>query len=210
MGRYSFDQLKQIWIDNGGNTQYASIAAAVALAESGGNSSSISPTNSNGTNDQGLWQISRHGIDPSLQDPNLNARIAIQMSNNGTNWGPWSTAYNDGRGGGGRYGGPKNPQYFGPSSPFWKYLRGTGAAVPTGSAYPNTLASTSTQTGNDDDCLWKLGIGPVKGCIINRSQGRAVGGVLLMTAGGLIATVGVILLVTAKNPEFVGAIGRML
>jgi hypothetical protein len=90
MATYSYAQLKQLWIQNGGNPAAADIAAAVALAESGGDSSA-SNTNSDGSTDRGLWQInSVHGA-LSTFDITGNVKAAIQVSNNGKNWSPWVT-----------------------------------------------------------------------------------------------------------------------
>lgn len=89
---YTFDQLQQLWIQAGGNPQASAIAAATALAESGGNPNAVSPAG-----DIGLWQInqSAHGSQATT-DPLANARAAVAISNNGTNWRPWCTAYTDG------------------------------------------------------------------------------------------------------------------
>jgi hypothetical protein len=91
---YTAEQLKQLWIQAGGNPQNAAIAAAVALAESGGNASA-GPKNNNGSVDRGLWQInSIHGALSSF-DPLQNAKAAVRISNNGANWRPWCVAYTD-------------------------------------------------------------------------------------------------------------------
>lgn len=93
---YTFAQLEQIWIRNGGNPASAKTAAAVALAESSGN-----PTNRYNPGPQedsrGLWQINivptanpqYAGTD--LYNPDLNAKAAIALSGNGANWHPWTT-----------------------------------------------------------------------------------------------------------------------
>lgn len=91
---YGYNELKQIWVLNGGNPAAAGIAAAVALAESGGNPNATN-TNGNGTIDRGLWQInSIHGA-RSTFDITANAKAAIAISSNGTNWDPW-TVYKTG------------------------------------------------------------------------------------------------------------------
>ncbi len=86
-GRYSCSRLESLWISQGGNPSHAFMAAEIAMAESGGNSYAISPTA-----DYGLWQINRWawGNLASL-DPASNARAAIRISYNGTNWNPWTT-----------------------------------------------------------------------------------------------------------------------
>lgn len=72
-------------------------ATAIALAESGGNTTATH-LNSNGSIDYGLWQInSIHGYDPqSLLIPDFNAKAAYAISSGGTDFQPWAT-YNTGR-----------------------------------------------------------------------------------------------------------------
>lgn len=82
--------LERLWIAAGGNAGSAFIAAEIAMAESGGNQYALSPTN-----DYGYWQI--NGSHGSLATYNAigNARAAIIISGNGSNWGAWTT-YNTG------------------------------------------------------------------------------------------------------------------
>lgn len=77
-------------------------AAAVAMAESGGNAAAHNTT---GLDDSySIFQINmkgtlgpdrraRYGLanDAALLDPATNARVAYSMSNGGTNWSAWST-----------------------------------------------------------------------------------------------------------------------
>ena len=91
---YTYSQLEAIWINNGGNKAYAPIAAAIAMAESGG-SADATNHNTNGSTDRGLWQINSTWGALSTYDVNANAKAAIQISNNGANWKPWTT-YNTG------------------------------------------------------------------------------------------------------------------
>jgi hypothetical protein len=87
---YTYAQLKALWIKNGGNPAAADIAAAVALAESGGNASAKN-VNTNGSIDRGLWQINSVHGSQSTFDPIANVKAAINISNNGKNWSPWVT-----------------------------------------------------------------------------------------------------------------------
>lgn len=68
----------------------ADIAAAIAMAESGGNSQA-SNVDSDGSTDRGLWQINSVHGSLSTFDPIANVKAAIQISNNGSNWSPWTT-----------------------------------------------------------------------------------------------------------------------
>jgi len=72
------------------------LAAAVAMAESGGYASAVGDF---GTS-FGLWQIHTPAHPQfrftDLFDVDNNARAALAISNKGTNWKPWST-FNDGK-----------------------------------------------------------------------------------------------------------------
>ncbi len=75
------------------------IAIAIAMAESGGDVGIVSPPNTNGTYDRGLWQInSVHSeYDPQklVTSADYNASAMFALSSRGTVWTPWST-YNNG------------------------------------------------------------------------------------------------------------------
>jgi hypothetical protein len=100
----SYAQLEGLWIQAGGSAAAAPIAAAIALAESGGNPSSHNGNAGTGDDSWGLWQINMIGsMGPSrraqfgltsntqLTDPLTNAKAAVALSNNGKNWSPWTT-----------------------------------------------------------------------------------------------------------------------
>lgn len=126
MSTYGYDALYSLWTTCGGNRANADMAAAIALAESGGDTTNVSPTN-----DYGLWQINidahpEYRDDPSsLFDPTTNCRAAIAISSNGSNWRPWCTAYADGACG------TKGGAYLGAGAPFYRFLHG---AAPSGSS----------------------------------------------------------------------------
>jgi len=88
--QFTYAQIEGIWLQAGGQPGAAPIAAAIAMAESGGNSTATH-ADSNGSVDRGLWQInSVHGAQSSY-DVMTNARAAVSISNNGQNWTPWTT-----------------------------------------------------------------------------------------------------------------------
>ena len=89
-GQLTYAQLEQLWVQAGGNPAYQAIAAAVAMAESGGQQYATD-NDSNGTVDRGYWQINSSHGSQSTFDPLGNARAAISISANGTNWNPWTT-----------------------------------------------------------------------------------------------------------------------
>jgi LysM repeat protein len=78
--------LERLWEDAGGNPGAAVMAASIAMAESGGNQYALSPTD-----DYGYWQINASNGALATFNPYGNARAAITLSDNGTNWSPWTT-----------------------------------------------------------------------------------------------------------------------
>jgi hypothetical protein len=85
-GQYSCSSLEQLWDQAGGNPSDAFMAAEIAMAESGGNADAISPTD-----DYGLWQINVSNGSLATLDPYANAKSAIDLSDDGTNWDAWTT-----------------------------------------------------------------------------------------------------------------------
>jgi hypothetical protein len=77
-------QIAQLWDSVGGNPDEAYVAVCIAEHESSGNTQAISPTD-----DYGIWQI--HD-DPAALNPVTCAETAVEMSDDGTNWSPWTTA----------------------------------------------------------------------------------------------------------------------
>jgi Lysozyme like domain len=90
----SFAQVENYWIQAGGSPQSAAMAAAVADAESGLNAGA-QRTNPDGTIGIGLWLIPKNGTPPGSTDPLANARAAVQLSQNGTDWTQWCSTWSD-------------------------------------------------------------------------------------------------------------------
>jgi LysM repeat protein len=79
--------LETLWEAAGGSHSAAFMAAEVAMAESGGRQYALSPTN-----DYGYWQINgSHGPAEATFNPMGNAKAAIAISDDGTNWDAWTT-----------------------------------------------------------------------------------------------------------------------
>jgi len=79
--------LEALWEDAGGSHAEAFMAAEIAMAESGGRQYALSPTN-----DYGYWQINgSHGPAEATFNPMGNAKAAIAISDDGTNWDAWTT-----------------------------------------------------------------------------------------------------------------------
>ncbi len=89
-GSLSCSGLEALWESAGGSSGTAFMAAEIARAESGGQQYSTD-NDGNGTVDRGYWQVnSIHGA-LSTYDPAGNARAAVELSGDGTNWSPWVT-----------------------------------------------------------------------------------------------------------------------
>ena len=85
-GSYSCSGLESLWDAAGGNPAHAVMAAEIAMAESGGNPTAISPTD-----DFGLWQINGSNGALASLNPAANAHSAVVLSDNGSNWNAWTT-----------------------------------------------------------------------------------------------------------------------
>lgn len=95
MADYTFSQLEALWKQAGGPAVVAPIAAAIALAESGGNPGALNTTDNNGTQTSvGLWQVSNgtHEYPSSWLTPAGNAKEAVAKYNGaGDTFKPWGT-----------------------------------------------------------------------------------------------------------------------
>ena len=72
MARYNFSQLEALWTRAGGAKSVAPVMAAIALAESSGNSDARNPSGASG-----LWQILGKPFAGNAFDPLTNARMAV-------------------------------------------------------------------------------------------------------------------------------------
>jgi hypothetical protein len=93
-GTLSCSGLEALWESAGGARRAAFLAAEVAMAESSGRQYA-SLYNTNGTTDRGYWQINSVHGDLSTFDAAGNARSAVIISRDGTDWSAWVT-YNRG------------------------------------------------------------------------------------------------------------------
>jgi len=86
-GNLGCSGLEELWEDAGGAHADAFMAAEIAMAESGGRQYALSPTD-----DYGYWQINvTHGPGEATFNPLGNARAAIAISDDGSNWDAWTT-----------------------------------------------------------------------------------------------------------------------
>ena len=89
-GTLSCSGLEALWESAGGSPGTAFMAAEIATAESGGRQYATD-ADGNGSVDRGYWQINSIWGALSTYDAAGNARAAIQISHDGTDWGPWTT-----------------------------------------------------------------------------------------------------------------------
>lgn len=140
---YGKSRIQNLWTTAGGSAAVSNLAAAVALAESGGNPDAKN-VNSNGSIDRGLWQINSIHGKLSTFDPMGNARAAVKISSGGRNWRPW-VAYTNGAykrflsGGGGAGGGSSAASTSASSGPSLTEQRER-----SGSRLVNTIAAKFT------------------------------------------------------------------
>lgn len=96
MAQLTCQEVADIWIRAGGSRNAQILAVAVSSAESGRNTTAVSPSS-----DYGLWQINSihfatFGVNAqTIFDPVTNARIAVALSGAGSNWAAWCTCWND-------------------------------------------------------------------------------------------------------------------
>lgn len=175
---YSYAQLEQLWINNGGSAATAPVAAAVALAESSGRAAVTSANPDGGTN-VGLWQLDTPGgggaghTVAQLQDPNTNAAVAVAASSGGSNWSTWETYV---------------------SGAYKAFMSGSTTPDPNVPAGGSGAADLTAAVGAA--CLvafpsLNLGVTSVGGgCLVTKSEARAVigGGLIILGTGlGLVA-----------------------
>ena len=94
-GTLSPAQIEQLWIQAGGDPSVAPTAAAIALAESGGNPASNNPNDNGGKQTSwGLFQISNGTHNQpvgNINDPLVNAQQAVAKYNAAKGFSPWGT-----------------------------------------------------------------------------------------------------------------------
>lgn len=170
MTTWSYAQLEDIWVRNGGSAAMAPLMAAVAEVESSGNDQATNPSGATG-----LWQmewplyagfVSGASSRDAYLNPDLNARAAVKLSQNNPSTAPGSPVYN-------------NWLRWHPSPDYYKRFLQSGP-LPAG----GTSADVTTE---NVDLASTVGL--------TGSKMRGVLGALLLVGGGLVAATGVIILV---------------
>jgi LysM repeat protein len=78
--------LEELWEQAGGSSGQAVTAASIAMAESSGEQFATGAAG-----ERGYWQINPDHGSLSTYDPLGNAKAAVTISDDGTNWTPWTT-----------------------------------------------------------------------------------------------------------------------
>jgi LysM repeat protein len=78
--------LEELWEQAGGSSGQAVTAASIAMAESSGQQFATGAAG-----ERGYWQINPDHGALSTYDPLGNAKAAVAISDDGTNWTPWTT-----------------------------------------------------------------------------------------------------------------------
>ena len=81
--------MERLWERAGGSSSSAFMAAEIAMAESSGQQYATD-YDKNGTVDRGYWQINSINAGSSF-NAIVNAKAAVRISVDGTNWNPWVT-----------------------------------------------------------------------------------------------------------------------
>lgn len=89
-GTLDCSQLEALWREAGGAPSAAFMAAEIAMAESGGRENATL-VDADGSVDRGYWQVNSVHGSLSTYDPMGNARAAVAISGDGTDWFPWVT-----------------------------------------------------------------------------------------------------------------------
>jgi LysM repeat protein len=85
-GTLSCPGLEELWEQGGGSHAQAFMAAEIAMAESSGQQFATGAAG-----ERGYWQINPDHGSLSTYDPLGNAKAAVVISGDGTNWTPWTT-----------------------------------------------------------------------------------------------------------------------
>lgn len=210
MATYTFAQIEKLWTDNGGNPVAAPIMAAIALAESGGRTDAANTKPPDAS--YGLWQINYYGsLAPGrsaaygtpaqlVADPNRQAKAAISISGNGSNFKPWTTYTS------GAYKAPLAAAGSLGAIPALPAVAGGANAQAAG------LLSPAGTAADNEGCLFdipqvNLGVGKLGGgCGMQRATARKIVGGAVLVAGAVVGLAGTFLLLGGKAPSVAGVV----
>lgn len=200
--RYTFPQIRQLWIDNGGNPNLADTMAGIAIAESGGLSNNLN--NSGKDYSVGLWQINYYGSmlkgrtasygspEALAGDVNKQAKAAISLAGNGAGLNNWTTFTS------GAY---KTPVRAATGS--LGALPAIAGVAAGGQANVSSAAPTTDNEGLLIDLTMPSAIPNIK---VSRAAVRKVLGGGVMVTGGIVGLAGTFLLLGGEAPGVSGVV----
>jgi Transglycosylase SLT domain len=187
---YSYAQLEGLWLNAGGSKSLAPTMAAIAEAESGGNSDARNPSGASG-----LWQILGNPFPGNAFDPATNARMAVAKYKS-QGLGAWVT-YTSGA--------------------YKAYL--SGKTTPDGNVPGSpTAANAQAAAAGSADCLLanplaisvpllgSLSAGPT--CLFSKSNARAFIGAGFVVAGGVLTLAALAVLAAPVAMKAAGPLGK--
>lgn len=184
MTDYSYAQLEGLWVNAGGPKNLAPTMAAIAEAESGGNSDARNPSGASG-----LWQILGNPFPGNPFDPATNARMAVAKYKS-QGLGAWVT-YTSGA--------------------YKAYMSGKTTPDTNVPGSP-TAQTTAASAGAASDCAWSIGFNiPLIGgnvCVISKSELRGMAGLGLMAVGGFLGLAGLAVMVAAAGMKAIPPLGK--
>ena len=202
--RLSYNQIQQLWIQNGGDPGWAPLMAGIAVAESGGQTNILNDNPSTGDYSVGLWQINYfQNLGPSrtaqygspaylAANQNAQAQAAIKLfGQNGAGIGAWTNdpTWNAWQ----AAGAPQKPS----SATVASWL-GQAADTAGGALQAQGASGGPNKTGQGITCSDKgggfglpLGIGGKFG---TACQLKALSGGLLVGLGAIVLVTGVVIL----------------
>ena len=208
------DQIRQLWLKNGGQAQLADVMSAIAISESSGHTGVVNDCQNSGDFSVGLWQINylggllgprtqRYGSPQQLAaDPNAQARAAVDLAGGGSGLGNWSTytsgAYRANLG--------NSPSMGGGNS-------SVGGGVLTAA---NTTGAAAPASDTAEHCLVKapsanFGLFDIGGnCLFGTAQARAIGGGGLVLGGAVLLLGGIAIIVSGgKQNALVAGLAKV-
>ena len=210
MATYTYAELEGLWINAGGPRALAPIAAAIAEAESGGNSTALNPSDNGGTQSSfGLWQISNGTHtppSPNWSDPAVNAQLAVgKWKGAGDAFSPWGTYVS----------GAYKRFLSGRTTPNTNVPGGGGSAGGTGTG--GTVPAATLLSYSPAECMWMFPGIPVpflgnigSFCILTKAEVRSWIGAGLLVGGAVMMLPGAFLLAAAAGLHALGAGGPVL
>jgi hypothetical protein len=186
-------------------------AVAIALAESGGQPRVINDCSNTQDYSVGLWQVNYYGSlmpgrsqqfgspNALASDPASQARAAYAISGGGKSFNAWST-YTSGAYRANLATAQQAVANIGQAAPI-----GAGGATGTTTDLGNIqLASATTSTGSDSNCLISLPV--VGGCLFRKSWLHGMEGLALVGLGAIAVGAGLFVLVEGR---MVGGLGEL-